>query len=274
MLLNHRKVGFLGAGHMAQAIIHALLESKTLKPSQVWASNRSEGKLQKLAQEYGIGICNTNEELVDQCDIVFLACKPQDLTEALEPIATSFIESHLVVSLAAGLTMESLQNLLPDVTQLVRIMPNTPVEIRRAVVGYCMSEGANAAEHTIRELLAPLGYLVRCEEGEPFQSLTVSCGSGTGFVYELMVYWQEWLEEHGYESEVARKMTVETFLGASLMAEKASNVPLHDLQDRVVSKKGVTAAGLQSMRELEIERALRYSFEKAVMRDTELAQKS
>jgi pyrroline-5-carboxylate reductase len=272
MLLNHRKIGFLGAGNMAQAIIHQLIETKTLKPTQVWASNRSEGKLVKLSEQYGIGTYKTNEELVDQCDIVILGTKPQDLTEALEPIATSFIESHLVISLAAGMTMDSLQKLLPDVSQMVRIMPNTPVAIGRAVVGYCMSPGAIVAEHTIRELLAPLGYLVKADEGESFQALTVSCGSGTGFVYELMQYWTEWLEEHGYETAVARKMTVETFLGASLMAEKAENIPLQDLQDRVVSKKGVTAAGLQSMRELEIERALRYSFEKAVMRDTELAK--
>ena len=91
---------------------------------------------------------------------------------------------------------------------------------------------------------------------------------------ELMEYWRDWIEEHGFDPETSRQMVVQTFLGAAMMAEKAGEQSLLDLQEKVVSKKGVTAAGLQSMRELEIERALRYSFEKAVLRDQELARKA
>ena len=87
-----------------------------------------------------------------------------------------------------------------------------------------------------------------------------------------MMYWQDWIEERGFDPEVARKMTVETFLGASLLAAQANGTPLEDLQNKVTSKKGITAAGLQSMRELEIERTLRYSFEKAALRNQELAK--
>jgi pyrroline-5-carboxylate reductase len=274
LVYKQRKIGFLGAGNMAQAIIKSLIDTKTVDRSRIWVTNRSEGKLIKMRDEFGVQTLHTNEELVDQCDTIFLAVKPQDLSEALEPIASSFHNGHLVLSLAAGFPISSLEKILPDVPMLVRVMPNTPAVIQRAVVGYCLAEGASVAEETVRELLNPLGYVVACEEGEEFQALTVSCGSGTGFVYELMQYWQEWLDEHGFDAETARRMTVETFLGAALMAEKAAEIPLQDLQDKVVSKKGVTAAGLQSMRELEIERALRYSFEKAVIRDNELSQRS
>lgn len=273
-MITQRKIGFLGAGNMAQAIIRALVESGTVERKNIWVTNRSDGKLKKAREEFGVQTLATNEELVDTCDTIFLAVKPQDLTEAIEPIASSFHGGHLVLSLAAGFPIDSLEKLLPETPMLARVMPNTPAVIRRAVVGYCLSESAEVAEHSIRELLSPLGYVIACEEGEPFQALTVSCGSGTGFVLELMQYWQEWLEEHGFDGEAARKMTVETFLGASLMAERSSATPLQDMQDKVVSKKGVTAAGLQSMRELEIERALRYSFEKAVIRDNELASRS
>ena len=85
-----------------------------------------------------------------------------------------------------------------------------------------------------------------------------------------MMYWQEWLEEHGFSSEEARKITVETFLGGALLASQQEETSIEDLQRQVVSKKGVTHAGLESMRELEVERALRYSFEKAVLRDRSL----
>jgi pyrroline-5-carboxylate reductase len=101
----------------------------------------------------------------------------------------------------------------------------------------------------------------------------VACSSGTGFIFEMMLYWQEWLEEHGFDGEVARRMTTETFLGASLLATQ-SKESIDELQARVTSKKGVTAAGLQSMRELEIERALRISFEKAAMRNKEIGRET
>lgn len=271
-LIKHRKIGFIGTGNMGQAIIRALVESGTVPAERVYATNRSFGKLKKVEELYKIKPLQNNEELVDTCDVVVLAVKPQDLTQVLEPIATSFHDGHVVVSLAAGFSLHSLKKLLPNVRGLVRAMPNTPTNIQKGVVGYCMGEGAEIYQATIEEFLAPLGLVVPAEEGEPFEALTVSCGSGPGFLFELMQYWQEWIEEHGFEPEMARKMVVQTFLGASELASRSPDTPFQDLQDRVVSKKGVTAAGLQSMRELEIERALRYSFEKAVIRDQEISR--
>jgi pyrroline-5-carboxylate reductase len=257
---------------MAQAIIQAFVESGRVLPSKIYASNRSPGKLKRMQEQFGINVVGTNEELVDACEIVIIAVKPQDLASAIEPIARSFLPSQTVVSLAAGFSLRSLQKLLPDVKNLVRIMPNTPVTIRRGVVGYCLGKEAASYGPMVEDLFAPLGLVVPAAEGELFEALTVGSGSGPGFVFELMQYWQEWIEEHGFEPETARQMVVQTFLGAAELAVKAKDVPLHDLQDRVVSKKGVTAAGLQSMRELEIERALRYSFEKAVLRDQEISR--
>lgn len=271
-MLGHRKIGFMGVGHMGQAMIKSLIDSQTVRPDQIFATNRSPGKLKKVQESYGVQPLPTNEELIDKCDLIILAVKPQDLTEALEPIASSFHEGHLVISIAAGFSLHSMKKLLPSVKGLVRAMPNAPSIIQRGVIGYCLANGAEAYEPVVQEILKPLGYVVPVQEGEPFEGLTVASASGTGFVYELMMYWQEWIEEHGIDSNTARRMVVETFLGAALMAERSPEVGLEDLQDRVVSKKGVTAAGLQSMRELEVERALRYSFEKAVIRDQELAR--
>ncbi len=88
-----------------------------------------------------------------------------------------------------------------------------------------------------------------------------------------MLYWQEWIEGYGFDSELAKKMAVQTFLGAALQAEGSNGQSLETLQAKVVSKKGVTMAGLDSMRELDIERALRVSFEKAMLRDRELGKR-
>jgi pyrroline-5-carboxylate reductase len=270
--IKQRKIGFIGVGNMGQSMIKALIDSGTVSASNIYATNRSAGRLKKVEETFGIKPLPTNEELVDVCDIIVLAVKPQDLTEVLEPIASSFHDAHLVISVAAGFSLHSLKKLLPNVKGIVRVMPNTPATIQKAVVGYCLAEGAEMYEGSVEDFLKPLGLVVPAEEGETFEALTVSCGSGTGFVLELMMYWQEWIEEHGFDPETARQMVVQTFLGAAALAEHASTTTLNDLQDRVVSKKGVTAAGLQSMRELEIERALRYSFEKASIREQEISR--
>jgi pyrroline-5-carboxylate reductase len=269
-LIKSRKVGFIGAGNMGQAMMKALVDTNTLATGNLFATNRSFGKLKKVQELYGVTPLQNNEELVDRCDIIVLAVKPQDLVQVLEPIASSFHEGHLVISIAAGFSLHSLRKLLPNVKGLARAMPNTPATIQKAVVGYCLADGSEAYRVSVEEFLKPLGLVVQADEGEAFEALTVSCGSGTGFVFELMQYWQEWIEEHGFDPQTARQMVVQTFLGAAELAGHAPATSISELQGRVVSKKGVTAAGLQSMRELELERGLRYSFEKAAIRDQEL----
>lgn len=271
-MIKNRKVGFIGTGNMAQAMIKAMVETGTVSPQSLYATNRSPGKLKKVEELYKIQPLQNNEELVDICDIVILGVKPQDLTQVLEPIASSFHQGQLVISIAAGFSLHSLKKLIPQAGGLARVMPNTPATIQKAVVGYCLADGSEPYEGTVEDLMKPLGLVVPVEEGDPFEALTVSSGSGTGFVFELMLYWQEWIEEHGIDPETARKMVVQTFLGAASLADAFEDTSLQDLQDRVTSKKGVTAAGLQSMRELEIERALRYSFEKAAIRDQEISR--
>lgn len=271
-MIKNRKIGFIGTGNMGQAIIKALVDSKSVEPGHLYATNRSFGKLKKVEELYGVKPLGTNEELIDMCEIIVLAVKPQDLAQVLEPIASSFHSGHLVISLAAGFSTDSLKRLIPNAGGIARAMPNTPANIQRAVVGYCLAEKSGAYQATVEEFLAPLGLVVPAEEGDPFVALTVSCGSGTGFVFELMQYWQEWVEEHGFDSDTARRMVVQTFLGAAELAAANEATGIQELQDRVVSKKGVTFAGLQSMRELEVERALRYSFEKAALRDQEISR--
>ncbi|MBO9667911.1 MAG: pyrroline-5-carboxylate reductase [Bdellovibrio sp.] len=269
-LLKAQKIGFLGAGNMAQAMIKGLIEGG-IPANHIYASNRSEGKLIKLVEQYKINAASTNEELIDTCDIIILAIKPQDLLTALEPVGRVFDENKIVISVVAGIRMEKLERFLNG-ARLSRVMPNTPSLIGRGVIGYLLNDDDDdALDSTVADLFAPLGRVIKVGDEDQFEALMVSCSSGTGFVFEMMMYWQDWIEEHGFSVEEARVMTIETFVGASLLAAQARE-GVEDLQARVTSKKGVTAAGLQSMRELEIERALRISFEKAAMRNKEMAR--
>jgi pyrroline-5-carboxylate reductase len=265
-------IGFIGAGNMAQAIIEGWLAKSLTTADEIFVSNRSEGKIKKAVENWAVKACATNEELVDKADIVIIAVKPQDVEAAIEPISSSFTEDQIVISLAAGIPLSKLKKLIPQNKNLVRLMANTAARVQSGAFGYCTPAGNLRVDRWMERMFKPLGLTVKLEEGEAFEAFAVATSAGVGFVFELMIYWQEWLEERGIEAELAQAMTVHTFLGATQLALKSMPQSLNELQSKVVSKKGITAAGLDSLRELEVERLLRYSFEKAAIRDRELSQ--
>jgi len=271
-LLKSMRIGFIGAGNMTQALIKGMVESNSVKPEHIIVSNRTPGKLVKLADLYKVQTREHNEMIVEECDVIILAMKPQDLPKALEGFSNQIREHQIVISLAAGIGFEMLSKQIPE-GRLVRLMPNTPSIIGRGVLGFiCEKSGDEFVKSLMEDLFTSLGVVLEVESEEKFDALMVSCSSGTGFVFEMMMYWQDWIEEHGFTEEMSKKMTIETFLGASLLAAQSAGVDIEELQSRVTSKKGVTAAGLNSMRELEIERALRISFEKAALRSQEISR--
>jgi len=265
-------IGFIGAGNMCQALVEGWLSHKLASPADICVSNRSPGKVTRLAQQFGVQAAATNEDLVDRSDVVIIAVKPQDLDAAIEPIASSFHDDQIVISLAAGIQLRHLRNLLPKNRNLVRVMANTPARVMKGAFAYCTPVPNVRVDRWMERMFGPLGFVQKLDEGEPFEAFSVASSAGVGFVFELMIYWQEWLEERGIAPEVAQQITVQTFLGAAELARQSFPQSLDDLQARVTSKKGITAAGLDSMRELEVERLLRYSFEKSALRDRELAQ--
>ena len=265
------KIGFIGAGHMAQALIKGMVQSKAVRPEQIIVSNRTPGKLIKLQETFGVQTRAQNEQVAEECDVVILAMKPQDLSTAIVSVAGAFNEHQIVISLAAGIPFSILEKQISD-GRLVRFMPNTPSIIGRGLLGFMCQVPDDYVSSTMEDLFSSLGVVIEVETEEKLDALMISCSSGTGFVFEMMMYWQDWIAERGFTDEEARLMTIETFLGASMLAAQSEGVEIEELQSRVTSKKGVTSAGLNSMRELELERILRVSFEKANMRSQEISR--
>lgn len=271
-LLKSMKIGFIGAGNMTQALVKGMVESKEIKADHILVSNRTEGKLLKMAEQYQVQTRSHNQEVISECDVVIIAVKPQDFGAALEGLTGQFTEHQIVISLAAGIPFDALEKQIPS-GRLVRLMPNTPSIIGRGVIGFMsQDEDEGFVSSMMDDLFGGLGHVMKVDNEDQLDALMISCSSGTGFVFELMMYWQDWISERGFTDEVSRKMTIETFLGAALLAAQTEGIDIEELQSRVTSKKGVTAAGLTSMRELEIERALRISFEKAAMRSKEISR--
>lgn len=270
--LKTKKIGMIGIGNMGQAVVKGILSSELVPPQNIYISNRTPGKLNKFKEKYGVNAVTNNEELIDACDVVIIGIKPQDFYDAIEPISSSFTDDQVLISLAAGLDTNSIRRVVSEVGSIVRVMPNTAARIGESIVGYCTEKADSPVDDMIEALLSPLGEVVKLDEDEEFRAFTVGAGSGIGFVFELMLYWQDWLEQYGFSADEAKLITVRTFKGASMLAEAEEGMTVQELQNQVVSKKGVTHAGLSSMRETEIERSLRISFEKAAMRDQELSK--
>jgi pyrroline-5-carboxylate reductase len=265
-------IGFIGAGNMCQALVEGWISNKLIASTNLMVSNRTPGKVKKLVDHWQVNEIRTNEELVDASNVVIVAVKPQDLVAAIEPIASTFRADQIVVSLAAGIPLARLKKLVPQCPHIVRVMANTPARIMKGTFGYCTLSQNLIVDRFMERMFSPLGMTIRLDEGEPFEAFTVATSAGVGFIFEMMIYWQEWLEERGIDAGLAQQMTVQTFLGAAELAQRSLPLSLDELLAKVTSKKGVTAAGLESMRELEIERLLRYSFEKSALRDRELSQ--
>lgn len=266
-------IGFMGCGNMAHAVIKGLIDNKVLPAQKIFISNRSAGKPIKLRDMYGVNIAKNNEELVEKSQVVVLAMKPQDLLAAIDPLGGIFLEKQIVISLAAGVKLNTLKKYLP-LCRWIRLMPNTPTLIGQGLVGYLTDKDHpdSYLETLVEDLFKPLGQCVNLKDEEQFEAFMVACSSGVGFVYELMIYWQDWLIEHGFDEDVAKNLTLETFQGATQLAKHSGQINFEELQTRVASKKGVTEAGLLSMRDSELERGLRVAFEKAALRNQEMSK--
>ncbi len=272
--LNSKRLGFIGAGNMTSAVISGLTALGKISPGKVLVASRTQGKVTALEKKLKIIGCSNVDEVTDTADIIFLSVKPQDLGSLLDNIGKSIDETQTVVSFAAGFNVKLLRSYIPRAGSIIRVMPTTAAKINQGILGYTFetSEGQVKHESMIREILSVLGTPIYAADEELFDALMVGCSSGIGFILEFMQIWSEWLEEKGFSSEESAIMTSETFLATSMLASSSPET-FAKLQNQVSSKKGVTGQGLESFREMDLDRTLRIGFENALLRSAKLTQK-
>ena len=137
-----QKIGFIGAGKMASALIAGFLRAGLVSPSQIWASDVIPEALQTLEEKHAIHTRTDNQDVVAQSDVLFLAIKPQVMFSVLDTIRADINEDILIVSIAAGVTLNQLTEHLGNQIRLIRVMPNTPCLVGASASAYCMSPAA------------------------------------------------------------------------------------------------------------------------------------
>jgi pyrroline-5-carboxylate reductase len=263
-------LGFLGGGQMAEALIGAFISSGQVSADALYASDPQEDRRSRLSDSYGIHTLDDNAALVPQCNVVFLATKPQILTGAMESIAASFGARHLVISIAAGITIDYLENLLPE-SRVVRVMPNTPCLVGAMAAGYAMGNRTTAAdENLVARLLESAGIAFKLPEDQ-LDAVTGLSGSGPAFVARLIEAMAAGGTAQGLPQDVAEQLALQTVLGTGkLLRDK--NLSPDALVKMVSSPNGTTVAGRAVLESSDVADVMRATIAAATQRSKELAK--
>ncbi len=252
---------------MAEAVIAGLLKSKALNPLQLIASDVNSERLSAIKSKYKIQTENNNQKAVDGAKIAVLAVKPQKFSEVLEDL--DFSKVDLVVSIAAGITINYLENKIPDVP-IVRVMPNNPALVQKGISAIAPGSTAkNEDVEIVKAIFKSVGDVVEVPESI-MDAVTGLSGSGPAFIYLVVEAMVEAGETLGITKSVAEKLAIHTVLGSAetlLKTEKSAS----ELREMVTSPGGTTKAGLEVLENKGFKQALIDAIVAAAKRAKELS---
>lgn len=263
------RLGFLGGGKMATALIQGLLRAGLATPERVTASDVVPPAREALHRETGIVVHDRNVPVVEVSDVLIVAVKPQNVREVLEDIRDHLRARHLVISVAAGITLVQLLAHLHTGARVIRVMPNTPCLVGASASAYCLGSAATPEDRVVVErMLNAVGVAMPLPE-KLFDAVTGLSGSGPAFVAVMIEALSDGGVRMGLPRDVASALAAQTVLGTAKMVLDAKLHPAL-LKDMVASPAGTTIAGLHAMEHGGVRAALIDAVEAATRRATEL----
>ncbi|MBX6314266.1 MAG: pyrroline-5-carboxylate reductase [Isosphaeraceae bacterium] len=265
--------GFIGAGKMATALIRGMIRAGAAQPEAITVSDPLEAARAALAAETGIITTASNVEVARQSDVLVLAIKPQGMPAVLAELQPEVSRRHLVISIAAGVSLATIAAGLGPDGRLVRVMPNTPALIGEGAAGYCLGPGATEQDEAlVRSCLESVGRAFRVPEAL-MDAVTGLSGSGPAFVYVMIEALADGGVRVGLPRDVALALAAQTVLGSARMVLETH---LHPglLKDQVASPGGTTIAGLHALERAGFRAALMDAVEAATRRSADLAEQA
>lgn len=270
------RVGFIGAGAMAESLISGIINAGFCRPEQIWVTNRSNAeRLKQVKEKWGVNAVASKAELMANSDIVVVAVKPKDMAAALQEmrphVRTENGEYQLVISVAAGIPIATVERALPDGVPVVRAMPNTSCKVLESATA--IARGTHARDHhaeQARQLFACVGKVVEVDENL-LDAVTGLSGSGPAYVYLLAEALIEAGLKLGLPQDVTLTLASQTLYGAAKMLKETGESP-SALRRQVTSPNGTTMAALKALEEAGFTSALVTAVQKATARARELAQ--
>jgi len=266
------KVGFVGAGNMAEAICRSLINDAFYKPAQIAAYDPSTDRTQHFKSKYGVYIAQDNASLVDNSENILLAVKPQAIPAVMEQIKPVLGPGQLVISIAAGISTHYLETALDKPVPVVRIMPNTPLMIGAGTTALCRGKYATQ-EHLnfARTLFASAGVTLTVEESM-MNAITAISGSGPAYFFYLIEAMVQAGVEMGLSQDDALKLAANTALGSAKMVLAEHAPSPEELRRRVTSPGGTTLSAITVMDQANMKQTLIQAMHAAAKRSAELGK--
>ncbi|XP_059579671.1 pyrroline-5-carboxylate reductase 3 [Alligator mississippiensis] len=264
------RVGFVGAGRMALGVARGAVLAGKVPAAQVWASAPSTRNLRAF-EELGCRTTHSNGEVVQSCILVFLATKPHVLPGVLQEIAPLVTPNHVLVSLVAGVTLQTLEQMLPPGTKVLRFMPNLPCVVQAGAVVFARGRCAGEREAAVLQgLLAACGL---CEEvPESYIDIhTGLSGSGVAYVYMFAEALAEGAVKMGMSGPLASRIAAQTLLGAAKMMLETGEHPAK-LRADVCTPGGTTIHALHELEKGGLRAAVMNAVEAGTIRARELGK--
>lgn len=263
------RIGFIGGGNMATALIAGLLDKGGLSREQIQASDVSAEQRKSLSERFGIVTQADNAPLVEWAQCLVLAVKPQSVPQALDSCRDKFTNDKFLISICAGVSIADLMRRLGSSSRVVRAMPNTPALVSQGATAMAAGPHASPKDRSVAlELFSVVG---KCWEVNEPQLDAVTGLSGSGPAYVLL--FAEALADGGVRAglprEIARQLALQTLLGTATLAQ-SSGVHLAELRDRVTSPAGTTAEGLFALESAGVRAAVIDAVTQATERSREL----
>ncbi|MHA2224809.1 MAG: pyrroline-5-carboxylate reductase [Candidatus Hodarchaeales archaeon] len=238
-------IGVIGTGKMGTALVRGLLKEKLVEPDQIFAYDILYEILMELVKETGINAVLNNLQIVEQCKIIFICVKPQVFETTLQKLQSSFTNDHLVISIAAGVPLTTIERLTGN-ARCIRIMPNMAFQVGEGAAGYSLGTRNDNRDSEIVEIVfGSLGKVFQFPE-HLLDAVTGLSGTGPAYVFVLI----EALADGGVLAGLPRRealiLSAQTVMGAAKLLLEQSVHP-GVLKDAIMSPGGTTASALQLM---------------------------
>lgn len=267
----HPVIAIIGAGNMGSSLISGLIQHGH-PAEKIWATDQDEEKLQTLKKTFHVQTTTDNQLAVQKANVVILAVKPQTLHTVLVALRKT-VQTHkpLIISIVAGVTVDSIQEGLAAPIAIVRTMPNTPALIGCGATALYANSEVNIEQHSLAEsILRAVGIAVWVNDEAMMDVVTALSGSGPAYFFLVMEALQQTAEQMGLAAETARLLTLQTALGASRMAME-SGKSLEELRKNVTSPGGTTEKAISILEENNLRGLFQKALQGAKLRSEELA---
>lgn len=266
---NNFTFGIIGCGNIGIAIIKALTEFADISRDKICVSDIDKSKTKILKKNFGIVTTDT-DILVRRSRFVIIAVKPKDIAQLCSSISPYLKKNSIIISVAAGITIDSIRKMLDKDVSAIRFMPNLAIGYGNGLIAYCSNGVTSTTIKKIVRIFSKAAYCFPVKEKDMF-FMTAVAGSAPGFLFYLAELVYKILRKRRFSDNISVKIVSHLFQGAGIMLAKAEENPAL-LKEKVCSPGGTTLAGLSKLTEGNLEKTISAAFESAEKKAIELSK--